>query len=70
MDAETIAISLEDVADLRRMHRRQFDRLVEAKAHNDGPAAGAAMREIIESHVACDDLFTVIEYLLSERALR
>ena len=65
VDQQTIEISLEDVANLRRMHAQQFKRLTDAQQANDGPVAGQVLVEMVESHLACTDLMTVVEYMLT-----
>lgn len=65
MTSETIAISLEDVANLRRMHRQQFKRLIAAQEAGDGPGAGRALNDLVQAHVACADLFDALECVLS-----
>lgn len=64
-DQQQIAISLEDIANLRRMHTQQFKHLLDARAANDGPAAGRVLNELVSAHLGCRDLFDVVEYLLS-----
>ena len=64
---EHLRISLEDVGNLRRMHVQQFKRLVGAKERDDAPAGKQALMDLAHAHVACADLFDVVEFLLRER---
>jgi hypothetical protein len=65
VDQQTIAISVEDVQNLRRMHRQQYQRLLDAKTMNDGPAAGRALNDLVVCHMACTDMLDVVEYMLT-----
>lgn len=64
-DQQRIDITIEDVANLRRMHRQQFKRLTDAKAANDGPEAGKALLALVTCHAACSEMFDVLECLLT-----
>lgn len=66
--SEAYEVAVEDVQNIRRMHCQQYRHLTDAYAIGDGPAAGQAVIEIVQSHrEACRHLFDVVEYMLTEQ---
>lgn len=65
VDPEAIAISVEDVQNLRRMYTQQYKRLFDARENADGPEAGKALLAIGTCHFACADMYDVLEYVLT-----